>query len=136
VATFQTAGELYDVLGTFLAELTLEPELRPKFVGANTSMLVRYTDPDARILIDCRCDPPVVVAGPPEATEADVSLTMSADDGHRFWLGRYNVALGLSRRQVTVSGSMGTMMKLLPAMQPAFSRYQAFLETNGHGQLL
>jgi hypothetical protein len=136
VATFQTADELYDVLGEFLSELTLEPELRPKFVSANLAMLVSYTDPDARILIDCRCDPPQVVKAPPITADADLALTMSADDGHRFWLGRYNVALGLARRQVKVTGSMGTMMKLLPAMQPAFSRYQTFLETNGHDALL
>jgi hypothetical protein len=136
VATFQTSDELYDVLGTFLSELTLEPELRPKFVNANTSMLVTYTDPEACILIDCRCDPPLVVPRPPKTTEADISLTMSADDGHRFWLGKYNVALGLAKRQVKVSGSMGTMMKLLPAMQPAFSRYEAFLKTSGRDELL
>lgn len=136
MATFQTADELYDVLGTFLRELTLEPEIRARLLDANASLLVTYTEPDARILLDCRCDPPLVVAGPPQTTEADIRLAMNADDGHRFWLGRYNVAAGLARRQVTVHGSMGIMSKLLPAMKRAFPRYQAYLADNGHEHLL
>lgn len=30
-------------------------------------------------------------------------------------------------------GPMGKMMKLLPAMRPAFSRYRHLLEAAGHG---
>lgn len=133
MATFQTAEELYDALGGFLDHITKEPDMRPKFTAADTSFLVTYTDPASRILVDCTTDPPTVVCDPPEETRAEISLGMSADDGHRFWLGKLNMTLALARKQVKVAGPMSKMLKLLPAMRPAFPRYQAYLESHGYG---
>ena len=133
MAMFQSAEEVYATVGSFLAELTQEPDMRPKFVAADTSFLVRYTDPEASILVDCTCDPPKVVTGPPDDATAEINLAMSADDGHKFWLGKLNMTVALAKRQVAVSGPMAKMMKLLPAMRPGFPRYRAYLEANGYG---
>src|SRR5258705_9792931 len=133
VAMFQSAQEVYDTVGNFLAELTQEPDMRPKFVAADTSFIVRYSDPEATILVDCTCDPPRVVNEPPADAGAEINLAMSADDGHRFWLGKLNMTVALAKKQVRVSGPMSKMMKLLPAMRPGFPRYRAYLEANGYG---
>ena len=36
MATFETADDVYKIFGTFLAELTQEPEMRPKFVACSS----------------------------------------------------------------------------------------------------
>ncbi|MGH9035415.1 MAG: SCP2 sterol-binding domain-containing protein [Acidimicrobiia bacterium] len=131
--TFDSADEVYKIFGSFLDQLTKEPDMRPKFVAADTSFLVNYTDPESRILVDCTCDPPQVVNDPPADAAAEIKLAMSADDGHRFWLGKLNMTVALAKKQVKVTGPMGKMMKLLPALRPAFPRYQAYLEANGYG---
>ena len=128
---FADAQELYDVMGTFLAEITQQPDMRPKFTSADTSFVVRYHDPEAAILIDCTTDPPRVVNDPPADAAAEINLGMSADDGHRFWCGKLNMALALAKKQVQVSGPMSKMMKLLPAMRPAFSQYEEYLKSRG-----
>jgi SCP-2 sterol transfer family. len=130
--TFQSADEVYKILGTFLDGLTKDPDMRPKFVAADTSFLVDYTDPVSRILVDCTCDPPRVVTDTPADTPAEILIGMSADDGHKFWLGKLNMTIALAKKQVKVSGPMSKMLKLLPAMRPAFPRYQAYLEANGY----
>ena len=94
--------------------------------------LVTYSDPDARTLVDCTVDPPRVVADPPADATAEINLKMSADDAHRFWQGKLNMTVALAKKQVQVAGPMSKMMKLLPAMRPAFPRYREFLEANGH----
>lgn len=132
MAYFKDAQELYDVMGVFLTNVTADPELRPKFAAARTSFIVNLTDPAARILVDCTQDPPVVVTDPPEGTPAEINLTMTADDGHRFWCGKLNVTLALAKKQVVVSGALAKMMKLLPALKPAFGRYREFLAETGH----
>ena len=132
MATFQSADDVYKIFGTFLAELTQEPEMRPKFVAANTSFLVNYTDPDSKILVDCTCNPPTVVTDPPADATAEIKLNMSADDGHKFWLGKLNMTVALARKQVKVSGPMAKMMKLLPALKPGFAKYRTYLEQNGY----
>ena len=131
MATFQSPAEIHETLGAFLAEITRADDMRPKFTAADTSFLVTYHDPDARTLVDCTVDPPVVVADPPADATAEINLTMSADDAHRFWQGKLNMTVALAKKQVQVSGPMGKMLKLLPAMRPAFPRYREFLEANG-----
>lgn len=132
MSMFRSADEVYATLGTFMEHTTKEPDMRPKFTGANTTFLVECTDPDCAILVDCTQDPPLVTTGPPNGTSAEIRIGMSADDAHRFWQGKLNMTVALAKKQVSVSGPMGKMMKLLPAMRPAFPRYRQFLEAAGH----
>jgi hypothetical protein len=131
MGTFRSPDEIHATLGAFLAEITQAPDMRPKFTAADTSFLVTYTDPSARTLVDCTQDPPLVVNDPPDGATAEINLGMSADDAHRFWQGKLNMTVALAKKQVQVSGPMGKMLKLLPAMRPAFPRYREFLEANG-----
>ncbi|HLF41478.1 MAG TPA: SCP2 sterol-binding domain-containing protein [Acidimicrobiia bacterium] len=130
--TFQSAEEVYATLGAFLDQITKDPDMRPKFTNADTSFVVSYTDPECRMLVDCTQDPPVVTIDAPDDAFAEIRLSMSADDAHRFWQGKLNMTVALAKKQVQVSGPMAKMMKLLPAMRPAFPRYREFLAANGH----
>lgn len=129
---FSSAEEAEKVYGAFFEHITLHPELRAKFVEAAASFRVNHTEPDSAISIDASQDPPVVKAGDAARAEAvDVALFMSADDGHKFWLGDLNIPMAMARRKVKIEGSVGTLLKLLPAMQPAFGMYRDFLIGQG-----
>jgi putative sterol carrier protein len=136
VATFQSPDDLYKILGGFLQEVVADPVLGPKFAGAGLTVLIRYTDPDTVILLDCTQNPPVVTLDPPAGTDGEFKMEMKADDGHKFWQGKFNVALAMAKKQVKVEGPLAKMMKLLPAMQPAYPKYKAFLEANGRADLI
>lgn len=94
---------------------------------------MQYTGPDALFLLDCTVDPPVVYAGEEAAArESELKLSMSADDGHKFWLGALNVPMALARKKVKVEGPVGKLLKLLPAITPAFEQYQTYTATKGY----
>jgi hypothetical protein len=131
MATFANAQQVYDTIGLFLDQLTKDPEIGPKFVAADTSFLVRYTAPDCTMMMDATVDPPVMTMNPDPGTPTEITLEMAADDGHQFWLGNLNMALALAKSRVKVSGPISKIMKLLPAMRPAFPKYKAFLEERG-----
>ena len=131
MATFANAQQVYDTIGLFLDQITKDPDLGPKFVAADTSFLVKYTDPECTMLVDATSDPPVVTMNPDPATETEITLEMAADDGHQFWLGNLNMALALAKSKVKVTGPISKIMKLLPAMRPAFPKYKAFLNERG-----
>lgn len=132
MSSFSTADEVYATIGAFLQEITQDPTMRPKFVASQTSFRVTYTDPDAVMVVDCMQDPPVVTLGDAN-TPAEIDLAMSADDGHAFWMGKLNMTVALARKKVQVAGPMSKMMKLLPAMRPAFPKYNEFLAERGLG---
>ena len=129
---FDSADEAEKVYGAFFSHITLHPELRPKFVEAGASFRANYSDPDSAVSIDASVDPPVVKVGDEaRAAQVNVALFMSADDGHKFWLGDLNIPMAMARRKVKIEGSVGTLLKLLPAMQPAFGMYKDFLVEQG-----
>lgn len=137
MATFSSTEEVEKVFGDFFDQITLDPDLRPKFVAAATSFRSNYSDPDATISLVTTVDPPRVTRGQDARDEqVEVELTMTADNGHLFWLGELNIPMALARRKVTVQGPKSTLLKLLPAMQPAFALYRQFLIDNGHADKL
>lgn len=129
---FSSAEEAEKVYLAFFEHITTHPELRPKFVEAGSSFRANYTDPDSAVSIDASTDPPQVKVGDEaRAATVDVQLFMTADDGHKFWCGELNIPMAMARRKVKIEGSVGTLLKLLPAMQPAFGMYQEFLVSLG-----
>jgi putative sterol carrier protein len=133
--TFSSSDELYTVMVGFLREMADDPELAPKFRAARVSLRLEHTDPEASFLIDTTQKPPAVHA-PAGDRASDVQLAMSADDGHLFWLGELAVMPALASKRVVVTGQMMKMMGLLPAMEPAFKKYRAYLEANGYADKL
>jgi putative sterol carrier protein len=77
-------------------------------------------------------DPPAIKVGDgAKAEQVEVDMFMSADDGHKFWLGELNIPMAMARKKIKIDGSVGVLLKLLPAMQPAFGMYRAYLDERG-----
>jgi hypothetical protein len=136
VTVFESSDELYATVTPFLQRIVASPEIGPKFVAANTSFCVHYTEPEALFLLDATQDPAVVSVGDAAlAGDPEVSLHMSADDGHKFWLGNLNMPVALARRKIRVEGPVTKLMGLLPALQPAFAVYRSYLAETGRADL-
>jgi hypothetical protein len=136
MATFTDADDVYKTVGAFLDEIARSEDIGPKFAASETSFQIHYSNPDSDMLIDCTVTPPVVTCGEGVGEDAEIKLSMAADDGHRFWLGKLNMTIAMAKGQVKAKGPVSKMMKLLPAMRPAFPRYSEFLKANGRDDLL
>src|SRR5436305_15286938 len=110
MATFATAQQVYGTIGLFLDQLTKDPEIGPRFVAADTSFLVRYTDLDCTMMMDASIDPPVMTMNPDPGTGTAITLEMAADDGHSFWRAEMHMALALAKGKVKVSGPISKIM--------------------------
>jgi putative sterol carrier protein len=136
MATFSDADEVYTTVGAFLDDIVRSEDIGPKFAASKTSFHIHYSDPTADMLVDCTGDVPAVKCGEGVGEGAEIQLTMTADDGHRFWLGKLNMTIAMAKGQVKAKGPVSKMMKLLPAMRPAFPRYSEFLTETGRSDLL
>jgi alkyl sulfatase BDS1-like metallo-beta-lactamase superfamily hydrolase len=135
LAFFTSSEQLYDVFTGFMEDMAADPVLGPKFVKSKTAFRINYTDPDASILVDCTHDPIQITEGPSD-TKPDVELTMKADNGHLFWMGKLKITTAITKRKVKVNGQVTKMMNLLPALDPAFARYRSYLAEKGYDDLL
>jgi hypothetical protein len=132
---FTTSEQLYDIFTGFMKDIAADPVLGPKFVKSKTAFRINYTDPDASILVDCTHDPIQITEGASDS-KPDVELTMKADNGHLFWMGKLKITTAITKRKVKVNGQVTKMMNLLPALDPAFARYRSYLAEKGYDDLL
>jgi putative sterol carrier protein len=136
VALFKDAQEVYDTLGKLFVEIANDDELAPKFRKANTIVRYQYNDPESAITVRLREGEPGDVDFGDSEMEPEVTMTMDADTGHRFWLGQVNVTVALARGEIKASGPVAKILKLVPMAKPIFPRYKAQLESQGRADLV
>ena len=99
-------------------------------------MRYEYSDPDAAITVRLEEGQPAVVEFGETEMEPEVTMSMSADTGHRFWLGGVNVTVALGRGEMRAVGPVAKILKLVPLAKPVFPRYRAQLEAQGRQDLV
>ncbi len=136
---FSSDRELYDIMGTFMQGASTHPEMGPKIRDSHIVIRFEYSDPEATITVDAKNpdnDKYFRVLFGPSDLKADVVMTMSADIAHRFWLGKVNLTAALTRGQMKAVGPISQIMKLLPAIKPAYSIYPEHLKSLGRADLI
>ncbi len=127
---FDSATQLDAVQGEFLRQLLAGGEAAERVRDVNISFLLRYFEPDCSIRVDCAPSPSLVTFSTDEQC-ADVELTLSAEDGHKMWLGQLNMMGAMAMRKIKVKGNVGKMIGLLPLMTIATPLYQQHCKTLG-----
>ena len=132
---FKDADEVYATLGKLFQDLAVDDELAPKFRQANTIVRYEFTDPDSAVTVRLQEGQPGDVDLGESEMEPEVTMSMTADTAHRFWLGQVNITVALARGQIKAKGPVAKILKLVPLTKPVFPRYKALLEAQGRDDL-
>jgi len=135
MAYFSSSEEFKKVLGGFFERLFEDPLIGPKLRAAKLKIQFVYTDPDLSIAADTGTEP-VVLLFNDKGFQPDVQLSMKADVAHRFWHGKVNLVAALTRREMVAKGPIPKILKLLPAIKPAYALYPEYLRENGWEKLI
>ncbi len=135
MGTFKDAGELYECIGRMLELAVDDPNIVEATKDGDLVIKLHYSDPAATLLVDFPSRT-VKTGAAAEEPSPTVVLRMTADDGHRFWLGRLNLTLAMAQRKVKMEGSAAKALKLLPLTKPLFASYEALLRERGRDDLL
>lgn len=139
MSVFKSAEELYKCIGGMMEEARSDAQMGPKIRSSGLIIKFRYSDPESEITIDA-ANPEQgyyynVLFGPNDM-EPRVLMTMSADIAHKFWLGKVNLTAALTRGQMKAKGPIQEILKLLPAIKPAYTLYPQHLEKIGYKHLV
>jgi hypothetical protein len=119
---FTDEAEVYEYIGRVFRLAAEHPEIGPKMRAANITMQCNYSDPEASLTV--RFKEPMEVVDGGQDDVADVRLSMPADIAHRYWLGEYNLAVGLAKGQVKAKGPVNKILRLVPLTKPLFPIYR------------
>src|SRR5919198_1798803 len=128
---FKDAEDVYAHLGRLFEDIIADDELGPRLRGTDTVVQYRMRRPDSQLTLQ------VLEEGEPRVDfgvtelKPEVVLAMDADNAHRLWLGKLNVAVALARGQISARGPVAKILKLVPLVIPVRTRYAEQLEAAG-----
>ncbi len=136
---FHDDNDLYLCVGGMMQKATTDEAMGSKIRDSQLVIRFVYDNPKATITVDAKSDPPEgaffrVLYGENDLVP-DVLMTMNADVAHRFWLGKVNLTAALTRREIVAHGPIAKILKLLPAIKPAYTLYPEHLKEIGRAEL-
>lgn len=120
---FSTAEEVYKYLGGVFRAANEVESIGDELRTSDIVLRLDYSTPAASITVVLKEPAIEVIEGETELTP-DVRMSMSADNGNKFWRGEYNVAVGLAKGQVKAKGPVSKILKLIPVAKPVFPLYR------------
>lgn len=140
MAFFKTSEEVYECIGGLFDWAGRQKDVAEKLRATGLVIRLNYTNPDAILTIDCanpaRKPEEIIswVRGNGGLT-AEVEFFMNADIAHRFWLGKVNLLVALTKRDMVAKGPIFKIMKILPILKPLYGQYPRILEEKGKAEL-
>jgi putative sterol carrier protein len=135
MSTFKDAAEVYAYLGKMFEIAVSDPQFVEATKDGDLVVRLTQTDPDSTILIDFPGQK-VACGDAADCAPSTVELRMSADNSHKFWLGKLNLTLAMAQGKAKMSGSRTKALKLLPLTKPIFAKYEELLRDAGREDLL
>jgi hypothetical protein len=133
MGVFESSEKFEEVLVNFFWLIAKTPKVADKLLASKLIIRFIYSDPELGVVVDCSGDSVDVRAGDQE-TKAIVEMMMKADIAHKFWFGKVNLTMALTRRQMVAKGPVPKILKLLPAIKPTYAMYPQYLDDNGFSQ--
>jgi hypothetical protein len=133
MGVFESYEKFKEVIVGFFNLLGDTPLVADKLMASKMVIRFIYSDPDLTVVVDCSGDS-VDVRPDDTETKALVEMSMKADIAHKFWFGKVNLTMALTRRQMVAKGPVPKILKLLPAIKPSYAMYPKYLDENGYSQ--
>ena len=133
MSVFESSEKFEEVLAGFFRLIAATPQVADKLLASKLIIRFIYSDPDLMLVVDCSGDA-VDVRVNDDETKAIVEMSMKADIAHKFWFGKVNLTMALTRRQMIAKGPVPKILKLLPAIKPTYAMYPKYLDENGFSQ--
>jgi hypothetical protein len=120
MAIFKDTNVVQELFGELWTKMINETEFGPKLKESELSILFMTEEPEVVMYVD--------INGPLFGEEAKaktpvVTMKMSGDTVHKFWLKQINVPKALALRQIKAKGPVGKILQILPLLKPGFAIY-------------
>ncbi len=105
MAVFTDDVQFYQVLQRVFDRLADDPEKLAPFTQSNLVIRLRFTDPEAEVLLDGR-QPPMEVFYGQRPGEANLEFFMAADLLHAIWMGSESTSQAFFSGRVKSKGNL------------------------------
>jgi len=127
MSVFESTEKMYETLGELFNVLLSDETVGPKIKEQNIVIRFIVTEPNGEIWIL----PDKVVCGVPEGIKETITMTLSGDTAHNFWLKKVSMPIALAKGLIKAKGPLPKVLKLLPLLNPAYKAYPEIAKKHG-----
>ncbi|HOX16513.1 MAG TPA: SCP2 sterol-binding domain-containing protein [Smithellaceae bacterium] len=133
---FANAEEVYKIFGMTLDKMKKENEaLYNSLAGVDMVLTQKLPNLDATITLEMKNGMIKPTYGPIDI-KPDAMTTQNDDIFIKFWQGKLNLMMAMTKGQVKSSGAVTKMLKLLPKIGPVYKLFAETLKEAGREDLI
>jgi len=131
---YANAEDLYKVFRLTLEKVLKDEKLTAALGGTNMVVCSRIPNIDATITLELKGSIKVTYG----ATDIKPDVTSINDDEifNKFWQGKLNLVMAMTKGQVKSTGAVTKMLKVLPKIGPVYKMYAESLKEAGREDLV
>ncbi|ACN17058.1 hypothetical protein HRM2_40000 [Desulforapulum autotrophicum HRM2] len=122
MAIYKDSEHMYEILGKLWNHVIRETEFGPKLKEYGITYKFVVSDPKGYLFIT----PDQVVTGDEANRDAVITMELSGETIHNFWLNKVNLPVALATRKIKSKGPIPKVLKILPYLKPMFELYPSY----------
>lgn len=120
---FKDTKTAEEIFGELWRKMINETDFGKKLKEQEISILYVVNDPDTVMYID---EKGPVFGEEAKVKTAVVTMTLSGDTVHKFWLKKLDVPKAMAFRQIKTKGPVNKVLQLIPLLKPGHELYPSY----------
>ena len=127
MTVFKDTEQMYSMLGALWNHVISETEFGPKLKEYDITFKFILTEPNGYIWVSHD----KVVTGDEANQAAVITMELSGDTTHKFWLKQLSLPVALATRKIKSKGPIPKVLKILPFLKPVYEKYPEYCDKFG-----
>ena len=125
MAVFKDKAVMEELFGELWTKMINETEFGPKLKEAGITIFFVVDDPEVVMFVD---ENGPIFGEEAKAKVPVVTMKMSGDTVHKYWLKQVNIPKALALRQIKAKGPVTKVLQILPLLKPGQQLYPDYCE--------
>lgn len=124
MAAYKDSEHMYEVLGDLWNYVIRETEFGQKLKEYDITYKFVINDPGGYVFVSHD----EVITGSKGNKDAVITMELSGETVHNFWLKKVNLPVALATRKIKSKGPIPKVLKILPYLKPVYELYPQYCE--------
>ena len=127
MSVFKDSEQMHTMLGDLWTYVIKETDVGPKLKEYDVNYKFVINEPNGYVFVDAD----QVLTGVEANRDAVITMELSGDTVHQFWLKQIKLPVALATRKVKTKGPIPKVLKMLPYLKSVHDSYPEFCAKHG-----
>ena len=127
MSVFKDSEQMQTMLGDLWTYVIKETDVGPKLKEYDVNYKFVINEPNGYVFVDAD----QVLTGAEANRDAVITMELSGDTVHQFWLKQIKLPVALATRKVKTKGPIPKVLKMLPYLKSVHDNYPEFCAKHG-----